>query len=264
MSPPGKQKKGGNKMMDFSGKVVLVTGAGAGIGEATALAFAAQGAVVGVNARSERTSGRVAEKILAGGGDAAALPGDVSEEAQACALVEKAVERWGRLDILVNNAGIVPQGTVLDVSVEEWDRGMAVNARGVFLMSKYAVLQMRKQGGGVIVNNASVAALKGLRNRAAYAAGKGAVVALTKAMAMDHIDEKIRVNCICPGTVLTPSLQARIDTAPDPVSEMRMYAGRQPIGRLGTPEEIAEGILFLASNTFLTGAVIAVDGALSL
>ena len=180
-------------------------------------------------------------------------------------MVEQTVEQFGQIDVLVNNAGIVLPGTVDNTSIEDWDRTIAVNVRGVFLVSKFALLHMLQQGGGVIVHNASIAGVKGLKDRASYSASKGAVVALTKAMATDYVDKNIRVNCLNPGTTLTPSLQQRIDAFDDPVAAKQMFVARQPMGRLGEPDEIAAGILYLASDesSFVTGAVLNVDGGLT-
>ena len=149
-----------------------------------------------------------------------------------------------------------------NTSVDDWDRMMAVNTRGVFLVSKFTVLQMKKQGGGVIIHNASIAGVKGLKDRASYSASKGAVVALTKAMALDYVDKNIRVNCVNPGTTLTPSLQGRIDAFDDPVAAKQMFISRQPMGRLGASHEIAAGMLYLASDdsSFVTGQVLNIDG----
>ena len=181
-------------------------------------------------------------------------------------MVAKTVEAFGRLDILINNAGIVLPGRCENTSIEDFDRMMAVNVRGVYLVSKFAVEQMQQQGGGVIVHNASVAAVKGLKDRFAYSASKGAVWAMTKAMAMDYIRENIRVNCVNPGTTLTPSLEDRINAFDDPVAAKEQFIERQPMGRLGAPEEIAAAILYLASDdaAFTTGATLGVDGGLTI
>ena len=151
-------------------------------------------------------------------------------------------------------------------SEEDWEKTMAVNLRGVFLLSKYAVPQMRKQGGGVIIHNASVLAVKGAKDRAAYTASKGGVWALTKAMAADYASENIRVNCICPGTIHTPSLQQRISSSQDPRAALANFVARHPVGRLGTVEEIAAGVLYLASDeaAFVTGTTLLIDGGMSM
>jgi NAD(P)-dependent dehydrogenase (short-subunit alcohol dehydrogenase family) len=180
--------------------------------------------------------------------------------------VAETVKAFGRLDILFNNAGIVIPGRIDNTSEEDWDRTMAVNLKGVFLTSKYAIPEMRKNGGGVIIHNASVVALKGVKDRAPYSASKGGVWALTKAMAADYISDNIRVNCICPGTTYTPSLQQRIDAFPDPEAALASFIARQPMGRLGTEEEIAAAVLYLASDeaAFVTGTTLLIDGGMSI
>ncbi len=250
--------------MRLKDKVAIITGASVGIGQSTALLFAREGAKVAINSQSERGAA-VAEQINGAGGQAIFVQGSVEEPADAQRIVERTVEEFGRLDILVNNAGVLIPGTVDNTSLEDWERTMAVNVRGVFLMSKLAVQQMLRQGGGVIVHNASVAAVKGLKDRASYAASKGAVAALTKAMAVDYVDKKIRVNCVNPGTTLTPSLQDRINAFDDPEEAKKMFVSRQPMGRLGEPEEIAAGILYLASDeaSFVTGVALNIDGGLT-
>ena len=250
--------------MRLENKVALITGASVGIGRHTALLFAREGARVAVNSQSSRGEA-VVEEIAGAGGEALFVRGRVEEEADARAMVAKTVEEFGRLDILVNNAGIVVPDNMENAGVEDWENTMAVNVRGVFLMSKFALQEMLRQGGGAIVHNASVAAVKGLKDRTSYTASKGAVAALTRAMAVDYVGRNIRVNCVNPGTTLTPSLQDRINAFDDPVEAEKMFVSRQPMGRLGRPEEIAAGILFLASDeaSFITGQVLNIDGGLT-
>jgi meso-butanediol dehydrogenase/(S,S)-butanediol dehydrogenase/diacetyl reductase len=252
--------------MRFKDRVVLITGAGVGIGRATALRFAAEGAEVAVNSLTPAHGQETLQRLQAAGGRGIYIQGDVSRDAEARRLVEESVKAFGRLDVLVNNAGIVLPGRVDNTTEEDWDRTMAVNLKGVFLVSKYAVLQMRKNGGGVIVHNASVAATRGLKDRASYTASKGAVWALTRAMAADYLAENIRVNCVCPGTVETPSLERRIQAFADPARAKAEFVARQPMGRLGQAEEIAAAILFAASDeaAFMNGATIAIDGGMTI
>jgi|YelNatPaOPRAMG01_1025707.scaffolds.fasta_scaffold00920_3 NAD(P)-dependent dehydrogenase (short-subunit alcohol dehydrogenase family) len=252
--------------MNFNGKVVLVTGAGSGIGRATAVLFAKHGAKVVVNDISWERGEETVNMIKNSGGESIFIQGDISIAKDAERIIEETVKTFGKLDILVNNAGIVLPGRVDDTSEEDLDRTLKVNVKGTFLMSKYAVLQMKKQGGGVIVNVASVAAWKGTLNRAAYSASKGAVVSLTRAMAIDYVKENIRVNCVCPGTTLTPALEEKIKTSPDPEKTLAEFIARQPMGRLGKDEEIAHAILFAACDeaSYMTGSVIFIDGGASL
>lgn len=251
-------------MFNFKDKAVLVTGGGAGIGEAAALAFARDGACVAVNSVSS-SGEKTVEKMKEEGLKALFVQGDVSSPADAQGMVEKTAEVFGKIDVVVNCAGIVCGGNVEETELDTWRRTMEVNVTGTFLVCKYAMPYL-KQTKGVIVNISSLVAVKGIANRAAYSASKGAVLSLSKAMAADYIKDRVRVNCVCPGTVLSPSLQGRIDAEPDPAKAMENYVSRQPLGRLGTPEEIAAAILFAASDEagFLDGAVIQIDGAGSL
>ena len=251
-------------MMDFHGKAVLVTGAGAGIGESVARAFAKAGARVAVN--SVTPSGqRVSDILKAEGCEAVFVQGDVGDEREAEQIVSGAVGALGKLDVVVNCAGVVTGGSVEETPLSEWERVMRVNATGTFLISRAAIAHLKKTR-GAIVNVASLVAIKGVASRAAYSASKGAVLSLSRAMASDLLKDGVRVNCVCPGTVLTPSLEARIQAEADPEAARARYVSRQPIGRLGEPDEIAAAILFAACAEagFLNGANIAIDGAASL
>jgi len=252
--------------MPFAGKSVLITGAGSGIGRATALLFAKSGARVAINNVSLQKGNEVMELIKSTGAEACYAPGDISIAETAREVVGKTITAFGKLDILVNNAGIVIGGRVDNTSEEDLDRTLRVNVRGTFLVSKYAVQEMKKRGGGVIVNVASVAAIKGIPDRAAYSASKGALVSLTKAMAADYIKDNIRVNCVCPGTTFTEGLAERIKASPDPEAALAEFVKRQPMGRLGKEEEIAHAILFAACDeaAFMTGSIITIDGGASI
>ncbi|GAB2724452.1 SDR family NAD(P)-dependent oxidoreductase [Paenibacillus thermoaerophilus] len=252
--------------MNFSNKAVLVTGAGAGIGRATAVLFAEKGAKVAVNALTPNRGAETLELVRKAGAEGIFVQGDVSVAADAERIVRETVDAFGRIDILVNNAGIVLPGRVDNMSEEDFDRTMRVNVKGTFLISKYAVRQMKKQGGGVIVNNASVAALKGHTDRSAYSASKGAIVSLTKAMAADYVKDNIRVNCVCPGTTYTPAIEDKIRTADDPEAMSAAFVARQPMGRLGKAEEIAYAILFACCDeaAYMNGSIIPIDGGMTI
>jgi len=253
-------------MKRFEGKVVLITGAGVGIGRAAAVRFAKEGAKVAVNSVTPANGNETLRLVQEAGAAGIYIQGDVSRDADAQRMVAETVKTFGRIDVLVNNAGIVLPGKVDNTSEEDWDRTMAVNLKGAFLVSKHTIPEMRKSGGGAIVNTSSIVAVKGVKDRAAYAASKGGLSALTKAMAADYIGEKIRVNCVCPGTTYTPSLERRIQAFADPEKARADFIARQPMGRLGTDEEIAAAILFAASDeaAFMNGASISIDGGMSI
>ncbi|HJW78946.1 MAG TPA: SDR family oxidoreductase [Beijerinckiaceae bacterium] len=251
--------------MRLKGKVCIVTGGGSGIGRATCLLFAKEGArVVVADKRQQAAEGVAAEGAAAG---ATMLPTmmDVSRDDDAQRVVHQTVEAFGRFDVLVNNAGYGFAGTVVDTDEEAWDDLMAVNVRGVYLCSKHAIPAMAKNGGGAIVNTASVVATVGIRNRAAYCASKGAVAALTRAIAIDHVAEGIRCNAVAPGTIDTPYFDEILRKSPVAADSRKALEARQLLGRLGTPEEIAAGILFLASDEsrFATGTILTIDGGMT-
>ena len=253
-------------MMRFKGKVVLITGAGVGIGRAAAVRFSKEGAKVAVNSLTPSNGMETLRLLTQAGGEGIYIQGDVSKDADAQRMVGETVKAFGRIDILVNNAGIVVPGRIDNTSEEDWDRTLAVNLKGPFLVAKHAVGEMRRTGGGVIVNNASVVALKGVKDRAAYTASKAGLWGLTKAMAADYLTDGIRVNCVCPGTTYTPSLERRIQAFADPARAKADFIARQPMGRLGTDEEIASAILFAASDeaAFMNGTTIAIDGGMTI
>ncbi|HEX2275857.1 MAG TPA: SDR family oxidoreductase [Candidatus Tectomicrobia bacterium] len=256
--------------MRLARKVALITGAGAGIGRATALLFAEEGAKVVVQDVKATAAEETVQLIMQAGGEAVAIGGDVAARVDAEAMVKKAVDTYGRLDVLFNNAGIWRGGTLLDVSEEDWDRTMDVNVKGIYLVSRYAVRQMMRQEGGAIINAASVAALRGSPMSAAYNASKGAVLLLTKCMALDFGRYGIRVNCTCPGVIEThmaDELLTYRSLGDDDRKQalLETYEERHASGRLGRPEEVAKVVLFLASDesSFVTGAAWPVDGGLS-
>lgn len=252
--------------MRVKNKVALITGAGAGIGKASALLLAREGASVGVADFDTAAADATTEIIRQAGGEAISLTGDVSVENDCARMVEAVVALWGRLDILCNIAGIVLGGVLDQTTEEEWNASMDVNLRSIYLCSKHAIRCMKRGKGGAIVNMASVAGLMGVKNRAAYSASKGGVIALTKSMAIDYVEDGIRVNSICPGTVDSPSLQKRLESLPDPAAARRDFTARQPMKRFGRPDEIAQAVLFLCSDesSFITGTEVVVDGGMSL
>jgi len=254
-------------MGKLSGKVALVTGGGSGIGRATSLLFAAQDCKVAVVDLQSDAARAVANEIVEAGGKAVAVTADVSSPADAARMVQTTVRELGALHVLYNNAGVDSAGSVLEASEEDWDRCLAVNAKGTFLSSKYAAPEIQASGGGSIINQGSVAALVGIREFAAYCAAKGAVVALTRAMAVDLAARGIRVNCLCPGTVFTPLMEPMVRKrgGGDLEKGLALTIQKYPIGRLGTPEDVARVALFLASedSAFVTGAVYTVDGGMT-
>jgi len=248
--------------MRLLNKVALITGGTSGIGEATALLFANEGAKVTITGRNEERGSEVTDLILKGGGQAIFIQTDVSKADDCRRAVDETVRAFGRLDILFNNAGVFFAHTALDCSEEEWDLQVDVNLKGTFLMSKFALPGMIAQGSGVIINNSSGWGIVGGDAAVAYCASKGGVVMLTKAMAIDHGRQGIRVNCICPGDVDTPMLPE--DARLRGLNWDKYLAGcaNRPMGRIGTPDEIAKAALFLASDdsSFMTGAALVVDG----
>jgi 2-keto-3-deoxy-L-fuconate dehydrogenase len=251
--------------MRLGGKNALITGGGSGIGRAMALAFVAEGAQVFVADMRGAAAEETVHQVSRAGGDAVAFQADVTNSANVQAMIAAALDRFTRIDVLCNNAGIGSTQTVIDTPEDVWETVFAVNVRGIFLCCKYTLPHMIEAGGGVIVNTASAAGLVGLKNRAAYCASKGAVISLTRAMAVDHVGQKIRCNCICPGTVDSPWVGRLLDAAPDPIAERAALVARQPMGRLGTPEEVARAAVYLASDDadFVTGSALVIDGGLT-
>ena len=245
--------------MRLKNKVCIVTGGGSGIGRAVCLLFAREGAKVIVADKAIKSADEVAAQA---GNGAVAIAVDVAHRDSVRAMIQRAVGQFGRIDVLVNNAGYSFKGNVVDTDEDEWDKLMSVNLNGVFYGCKYAIPAMRAQGGGVIVNTASVLATIGLRDLAAYCASKGAIVALTKSMALDHAAEHIRVNCVAPGNTDTPILNTMFAQSPDPAQLRRQMEQRNPMNRMAKPEEIAYGILYLAcdESSFVTGSTLTVDG----
>lgn len=248
--------------MRLAGKVAIITGAGAGIGRAAALLFAREGAEVVVADRDPEGGAKTVSLIKENGGEAIFVQVDVSDAADVRRMVKATVERYGKLGILINNAGIYAQASVVETAEEEWDRILDINLKGVFLCSKYSIPEMIKGGGGSIVNIGSEAGIVGIKNQVAYNVSKSGVIALTKSMAIDFAAHNIRVNCVCPGTTETPLVRAAVERAPDPAAARRALEEVRPAHRLGQPEEIAAGILYLASDEspYATGSILSIDG----
>jgi meso-butanediol dehydrogenase / (S,S)-butanediol dehydrogenase / diacetyl reductase len=244
--------------MRITGKVAIITGGGSGIGKAIAMAFVREGTKVVIAGRGREKLEAAAAEI---GGDCLAVNADVSTAGEVEKLVGAALDKFRYINILVNNAAVLLPGTVESLSEEDFDQTFNINVRGLWLMSRAVLPHMRASGGGWIINIGSVLSLVGARNRVAYSASKGAVVAMTKAMALDHAGENIRVNCICPGIVET-EMVAKFSTDEN---ARRQRVALHPMGRFGQPGEIANAAVFLGSaeSGWTTGSVLTIDGGYS-
>ena len=251
-------------MTRLAGKVALITGGGTGIGRGIALAFAREGAKVAIAGRRVEKLKAVVTEIQACGGEALAVPCDVSRAAEVAAAIHEVTTKHGKLNVLVNNAGVLSVSTIEEIAEDEWDRLIDANLKGPFLMCRAALPEFRKAGGGSIVNVSSVLGLVAMKKRAAYCASKGGVTLLTKAIAIDHGHENIRANCICPSIVET-DLVGELFNTPDGEKVKRDRLATIPLGRFGKPADIAELAVFLASDesSWLTGVAIPVDGGLT-
>jgi NAD(P)-dependent dehydrogenase (short-subunit alcohol dehydrogenase family) len=248
--------------MRFKDKVVIITGAASGIGRAAALAFIREGAAVVIVDIDQPASEEVVSEIAAQGGKAFHSKTDLSVEHQVKNMVTETLARYGRIDVLVNNAGIYFQADVTGTPFEVWEQVLRINLTGAFLCTKYAVQAMVVNRSGVIINVASEAGLVGIKGQVSYNVSKGGLIQLTRSCAVDLADRGIRVNCVCPGTTETPLVKLAVSQAPDPQAARQALESIRPLNRLGTPEEIAAAILFLASDevAFATGAILSVDG----
>ena len=242
--------------MRLAGKVAAVTGFGSGLGRAIALKFAAEGARIAGLSRSPGAGEETLSQIRGQAGEALFVPTDVRDVDLVQQAIAKTVEAFGRLDIVVNSAGVRIYGTATEISEEEWDRVLDTNLKGTFLVSRAAIPEMHRTGGGCIINISATSGHHGTVGRVAYSVSKGAVNNLTEAMALDHASDGIRVNCICPDATETPMLNI---TSPEQRARLEQ---RIPLGRVGQPEDIAEAALYLASDaaSHVTGAILAVDG----
>lgn len=248
--------------MRLEGKVALITGGTSGIGSATAIRFAAEGAAVAITGRNVERGEQVVKDIAEKGGDAIFIRSDVRSAADCRQAVEQTLERFGQIDVLFNNAGVFHPKTIPDCSEEEWDETIDSSLKGAFLMSKYVLPSMIERGSGSIIHTSSGWGVLGGDKAAAYCAAKGGLIIMAKAMAIDHGPDGIRVNCVCPGDVLTPML-------PDDAAKRGMAwddyaagAAKRPLGRIGTADDIANAVLYLASDesSFVTGDALVVDG----
>src|ERR1700719_4230130 len=248
--------------LDLHVKTALITGGAGGIGRATALLFASEGAAVGIVDLNQEAGQEVAREISTAGGRAIFERADVTRPADCRRVGERTVHEFGGIHILFNNAGIIRRASVVEISEEDWDAVMAVNVKSIFLMSREVIPIMAMAGGGSIINTASGWGLAGGPRAVVYCASKGAVVLLTKAMAIDHGRQKIRVNCICPGDIDTPMLPEDARMRGQKWEDYHAGCSNRPLGRIGTSDEIAKAALFLASDdsSFMTGSALVVDG----
>lgn len=246
--------------MKLQGKVAFVTGFGSGLGQAIAIMFAKEGASVAGTSTTESKGRETVATIEKSGGKALFWPGDVGNSAQIKFFIDETVQKFGGLDIAVNSAGVRTNGSITEITKDAWDRTLDVNLTGAFVVSRLAIPEMKKRGGGVILHIAARSGILGQSGRAAYCASKGGMVRLTEAMAMDHAADKIRVNCICPGPTRTPM----VDTSTP--EKLARYKTRVPLGRIGEPDDVAHAAVYLASDeaSFVTAAILPVDGGMRL
>ena len=246
--------------MKLKGKVAFITGFGSGLGQAIAVLFAKEGAAVAGTSTTEAKGRQTVAMIAEAGQKALLRRGYVRDSEQMKAVIDETIQRFGGLDIVVNSAGVRTNGSITEITEEQWDRTVDVNLKGVFVVSRLAIPEMIKRGGGVILNIGARSGMAGQAGRAAYCASKGGMVTLTEAMAMDYAHERIRVNCICPGPTRTPM----VDTSTP--EKLARYKTRVPVGRIGEPEDIARAALYLASDdaSMVTAAILPVDGGMRL
>ena len=256
------ESSGGKACGVLAGKVALITGGASGIGKATAELFAREGAAVTIVDVNVEAGEVVARAIGDDGRQAIFVRCNVTKASDCQHAIGRTVERWGKIDILFNNAGVTRRASVIETTEEEWDWVMAVNVKSIFLMSKAAIPVMVEAGGGVIINTGSGWGLVGGKDAVSYCASKGAVIQLTKAMALDHGAQNIRVNAVCPGDTDTPMLAGEAEQLGQSHEAILAESVHRPLGRVGRPEEIAQAVLYLASDasSFVTGTTLLVDG----
>jgi len=248
--------------MRLEGKVALITGGTSGIGSATAIRFVQEGAAVAITGRNPERGDEVVKAMQAMGGEALFIQSDVRMAADCRKAVEQALQRFGKIDILFNNAGVFHPKTLPECTEEEWDETIDSSLKGAFLMSKYTLPSMIEQGSGSIIHTSSGWGILGGSGAASYCAAKGGLIVMAKAMAIDHGPQGIRVNCVCPGDVLTPMLHDDAKKRGMTWDDYAAGAAERPLGRIGTVDEIADAVLFLASDesSFVTGDALVVDG----
>jgi len=246
--------------MRLKGKVAFITGFGSGLGQAMAIMFAREGAAVAGTSVTESKGRETVAAIESAGGRAFFRAGDVANSQQMKLFIDETVKLYGGLDIAVNSAGVRTNGSITDITEDAWDRTLDANLKGAFVVSRLAIPEMKKRGGGVILNIAARSGMLGQAGRAAYCASKGGLVRLTEAMAMDHARDNIRVNCICPGPVRTPM----VDTSTP--EKLARYKTRVPLGRIGEPDDVAYAAVYLASDeaSYVTAAILPVDAGMRL
>lgn len=249
-------------LLSLEGRVAMVTGAASGIGRAIALRLAGMGAAVVVLDKNSAGAAATLEFIVQAGGKGLALPCDVTRKADCGRAVERTIESLSRIDILCNNAGVVVRKDTLALQEEEWDAVLDVTLKSIYLLSRVVLPHMIRRRDGVIINTGSGWSLKGGPKAVAYCAAKGGVLNLTRAMAIDHGKDNIRINCVCPGDVDTPMLAGECEQLGEDPGQFMKEAANRPLRRVGTPEDVANAVLFLASDMakWITGACIVVDG----
>ena len=252
--------------MRLAGKNAVVTGAASGIGRETALRFAEEGAAVVCADRDVEGAEAVAAGIVADGGSAHAVATDITSESDAARLAEEALAACGGIEVLVNNAGVTILGGVAEISEADWQREIDINLSGAYRVSSAFWPHFAEAGGGAILSTASIAGVVGVRQDAAYVASKAGLIMLTRCMALDGARVGIRANCICPGFVQTPMFDDYLDEQPDPEASLASCADRTPLGRIGTPRDIADGFVYLASDDarWITGTTLIIDGGLTI